>query len=453
MFSLIPALHNADFVRYGVMHRNTFLDSPRILNSDFSVKDNHSLFFAGQITGVEGYMESAASGIMAGINACRVAEGKSTITLPNDTMIGALSAYISDSSVKKFQPMGANFGVLPELENRPRDKKERGAAYSARALKSLDNYLKEIIKGCVEAVAEYNINVTLTGDETKIKNVFSENSLSMNNIGICHCTQKITMEDSAESVLKEKKDSSMAVGLRLLNEGKGDAFVSAGNSGALCVGATLAIKRIKEIKRPAFAPVMPSESGFFMLMDGGANDECRPEMLYQLPVMGSIYMDHVMGIKNPRVGLANVGAEEHKGTELYRNTHELLQNSNLNFIGNVEGRDIPNGVCDVVVCDGFTGNLILKTYEGVALVMMNQIKNMFMGCVKGKLAAGLVMMDLKNMKTHFDYNRYGGAPILGASKPVFKAHGSAKAVTVKNAIRLSVEYVKANAIEAISSSL
>lgn len=144
VFSLIPALHNADFVRYGVMHRNTFLDSPRILNSDFSVKDNHSLFFAGQITGVEGYMESAASGIMAGINACRVAEGKSTITLPNDTVIGALSAYISDSSVKKFQPMGANFGVLPELENRPRDKKERGAAYSARALKSLDNYLKDI---------------------------------------------------------------------------------------------------------------------------------------------------------------------------------------------------------------------------------------------------------------------------------------------------------------------
>ena len=144
VFSLIPALHNAEFVRYGVMHRNTFLDSPRILNSDFSVKDNPNLFFAGQITGVEGYMESAASGIMAGINACRVAEGKSTITLPNDTMIGALSAYISDSSVKKFQPMGANFGVLPELENRPRDKKERGAAYSARALESLDNYLKNI---------------------------------------------------------------------------------------------------------------------------------------------------------------------------------------------------------------------------------------------------------------------------------------------------------------------
>ena len=144
VFSLIPALHKADFVRYGVMHRNTFICSPKILNSDFSVKENNRLFFAGQITGVEGYMESASAGIMAGINACRVLEGKSTLTLPNDTMIGALSLYISDPTVKKFQPMGANFGVLPELENRPRDKKERGAAYSARALESLNNYLESI---------------------------------------------------------------------------------------------------------------------------------------------------------------------------------------------------------------------------------------------------------------------------------------------------------------------
>lgn len=316
-----------------------------------------------------------------------------------------------------------------------------------------DNAPVEIVKGCVQAVDEYKINITLTGDETEIKQVFTDHNLSLNNIEIYNCTQKITMDDSAESVLKEKKDSSMAVGLSLLNEGKGDAFISAGNSGALCVGATLGIKRIKGIKRPAFAPVMPSENGFFMLMDGGANIECRPEMLYQFALMGSVYMEKVMGIKNPRVGLANVGTEEHKGTELYRNTRELLQNSNLNFIGNVEGRDIPKGVCDVVVCDGFTGNLILKTYEGVALVLMQQIKNIFAGSTKGKLAAGLVMKDLKEMKKHFDYNRYGGAPILGASKPVFKAHGSAKAVTIKNAVRLSVEYVKANAIEAITSSL
>lgn len=316
-----------------------------------------------------------------------------------------------------------------------------------------DNAPLEIIKGCVDAVKEYGISVTLTGDENKIKKVFVDNSLSQENISIYNCSQVITMEDSADSVIKEKKDSSMAVGLKLLSQGEGDAFVSAGNSGALCMGATLGIKRIKGIKRPAFAPVMPSETGFFMLMDGGANIECRPEMLYQFALMGSIYMNKVMGIENPRVGLANVGVEDHKGTELYRNTYELLKNSNLNFIGNVEGRDIPGGACDVVVCDGFTGNLILKTYEGVALTLMKQIKHMFADSTKGKLAAAMVMKDLKALKTHFDYNRYGGAPILGSSKPVFKAHGSAKAITVKNAIRLSVEYVRANAIEEISSSL
>ena len=245
----------------------------------------------------------------------------------------------------------------------------------------------------------------------------------------------------------------MAVGLRLLSEGRGDAFISAGNSGALCVGATLGVKRIKGIKRPAFAPVIPSATGYFMLIDGGANVDCRPEMLRQFAVMGSVYMEKVMKIDNPRVGLANVGSEDHKGTELYRETYAILKDSGLNFIGNVEGRDIPKGVCDVVVCDGFTGNMILKTYEGVAAVLMKQIKNMFTGSVKGKLAAGLIMKDLKGMKTRFDYNTYGGAPILGSSKPVFKAHGDSKARTIKNAIGLCKEYVEAKAIDEISSSI
>ena len=245
----------------------------------------------------------------------------------------------------------------------------------------------------------------------------------------------------------------MAVGLRLLNEGRGDAFISAGNSGALCVGATIAVKRIKGIKRPAFAPVLPSSTGFFMILDGGANVDCRPEMLHQFAVMGSVYMEKVMGVKNPRIGLANVGVEAHKGTELYQETYGILKDSALNFIGNVEGRDIPKGICDVVVCDGFTGNLILKTYEGVAITLMKKIKHMFADSVKGKLAAGLVMKDIKDLKTRFNYNAYGGAPILGASKPVFKAHGDSKAVTLKNAVRLSMDYVKANAIEEISSSI
>lgn len=316
-----------------------------------------------------------------------------------------------------------------------------------------DNAPLEIIKGCAEAVNEFGVDIILTGQESVIKSVAEENSISLNKIEIVNCTERITMDDSADAVLKTKKDSSMAVGLRLLNNGEGQAFISAGNSGALCMGATLAIKRIKGIKRPAFAPVIPSESGFFMLMDGGANVDCRPEMLYQFALMGSVYMEKVMCVNNPRVGLANVGTEDHKGTELYRNAHELLKNSELNFIGNVEGRDIPKGVCDVVVCDGFTGNLILKTYEGVAITLMKQIKSMFSQSVKGKLAAAIVLKELKQMKNRFNYNAYGGAPILGTSKPVFKAHGDSKSVTIKNAIKLSMDYVNAKAIEEITSAI
>lgn len=317
-----------------------------------------------------------------------------------------------------------------------------------------DNAPLEIIKGCIEAIKEFDdISIILTGDNEKIMKTVSENNLSLDKIEIYHCTEVITMEDSADSVLKTKKDSSMAVGFELLKKGDGDAFISAGNSGALCMGATLALKRIKGIKRPAFSPVMPAANGCFMLMDGGANLECRPEMLYQFALMGSIYMEKVMHCKNPRVGLANVGTEDHKGTELYKTTYKMLKESNLNFIGNVEGRDISENACDVFVCDGFTGNLVLKTYEGVAMTVMKQVKSMFSGSTKGKISAALVMSDLKEMKKKFDHNEYGGAPILGTSKPVFKAHGSAKAKTIKNAIRISRDYVLANAIEEITKAI
>ena len=316
-----------------------------------------------------------------------------------------------------------------------------------------DNAPLEIIKGCAESVAKFGVDIILTGKESEIREVAAQNNISLDRIEIEDCDEVITMHDSAESVVKTKKDSSMAVGFRLLAQGKGDAFLSAGNSGALCVGATLLIKRIKGIKRPAFAPVLPSVTGCLMLLDGGANVDCRPEMLRQFAVMASVYMEKVMKVDNPRIGLANVGTEEHKGTELYRETYGILKESRLNFIGNIEGRDVPTGKCDVVVCDGFTGNMILKTYEGVASVLMKEIKNIFTGSAKGKMAAALVMKDLKAMKTRFDYNTYGGAPILGASKPVFKVHGDAKAVTLVNAIGLCIDYVEANAIDIISASL
>ena len=281
-----------------------------------------------------------------------------------------------------------------------------------------DNAPLEIIKGCAEAVQEFGVDILLTGREAEIRDVAAKNSISLEHMEIENCDEVLTMHDPAESVVKAKKNSSMGVGFRLLNEGRGDAFISAGNSGALCVGATLAVKRIKGIKRPAFAPVIPTATGCAMLIDGGANVDCRPEMLRQFAVMGSVYMERVMKINNPRVGLANVGTEDHKGNELYRETHAILKDSKLNFVGNVEGRDIPAGACDVIVCDGFTGNMILKTYEGVASVLFGEIKNIFAGSAKGKVAAALLMKDLKAMKTRFDYNAVGGAPILGSSKPV-----------------------------------
>ncbi len=316
-----------------------------------------------------------------------------------------------------------------------------------------DNAPLEIIKGSALAVKELGAEIILTGNEAEIKRVASENNISLENIQIEDCDEVITMEDEPIAVRKTKKNSSMAVGFRLLNEGKGDAFISCGNSGALCVGATTIAGRIKGIKRTAFAPVLPSNSGFFMLLDGGANVDARPEMLYQFALMGSVYMERVMGVKNPRIGLANVGTEEHKGNDLYRETFKLLSDSNLNFVGNVEGRDLSEGVCDVVVCDGFTGNLILKTYEGVAITLMKKMKHMFTDSVKGKLAAVLTMKHLKELKKKFDYNQYGGAPILGSAKPVFKAHGDSKAVTIRFAVELSMNYVKGNAIDIISSSL
>ncbi len=316
-----------------------------------------------------------------------------------------------------------------------------------------DNAPLEIIKGSALAVKDLGAEIILTGNEAEIKRVASENNISLENIQIEDCDEVITMEDEPIAVRKTKKNSSMAVGFRLLNEGKGDAFISCGNSGALCVGATTIAGRIKGIKRTAFAPVLPSNSGFFMLLDGGANVDARPEMLYQFALMGSVYMERVMGVKNPRIGLANVGTEEHKGNDLYRETFKLLSDSNLNFVGNVEGRDLSEGVCDVVVCDGFTGNLILKTYEGVAITLMKKMKHMFTDSLKGKLAAVLTMKDLKELKKKFDYNQYGGAPILGSAKPVFKAHGDSKAVTIRFAVELSMNYVNGNAIDIISSSL
>ncbi len=316
-----------------------------------------------------------------------------------------------------------------------------------------DNAPLEILKGCAEAVRELHIEILLTGREGEIRRIAQENSISLDHMEIENAEDVITMDDSAGDVVKGKSGSSMAVGLKLLADGRGDAFVSAGNSGSLVVGTSLIVRRIRGIKRVAFAPIMPKNKGFFMLIDGGANVDCRPEMLQQFGVMGSIYMEKVMGVKNPRVGLANVGTEDHKGGELQHEAFRMLKNTHINFIGNIEARDIPEDAADVIVADGFTGNVILKLYEGVALTMMGKIKGIFQSSLKTKLAAALVMKDMRALKKSLDYNEYGGAPIMGAAKPVFKVHGSAKAKTVKNALRLTKAYVEGNVIAEISESM
>lgn len=311
----------------------------------------------------------------------------------------------------------------------------------------------EVIKGCQMAVEEKNCEIILVGKEETIKKVAEENSISLKNMTIVDAPDVISMNDSGSEIMKSMSNCSMAVGLRLLADNKGDAFVTAGNSGAVVVGATLIVKRIKGIKRPAFAPVMPNMVTNFMLMDSGANIDCRAEMLQQFGIMGSIYMEKVMGTKNPRIALLNVGTEEHKGGELQHQAFELLNKSHINFIGNVEGRDVPFDAADVVVCDGFTGNIFLKTYEGTAMAILNRFKALLKKNIKTKIAAGMIMSDLKELKKTIDYNEYGGAPIMGVCKPVFKAHGSSKAKTVKNAIIQTISYVEGNVINEITKAI
>ncbi len=316
-----------------------------------------------------------------------------------------------------------------------------------------DNAPLEILKGCAEAIAEYGIDILLVGSKSKIEKVANENGVILYRMEIHDTEDIITNEDDPSEIMKSKNKSTMAEGLRLLAQGEGDAFVSAGNSGALVMGSTFIVKRIKGIKRCAFAPIIPKEKGCFMLIDCGANVECRPEMLKQFGIMGSIYMDKVMGVKNPRVGLVNVGVEEHKGGDFQHETYNKLKGSNLNFVGNIEAREIPVDAADVVVTDGFTGNVMLKLYEGVALTLMGKIKEVLSANVKTKIAGAMILPEMKALKKQIDYNEFGGAPIMGISKPVFKAHGSSNAKTFKNAIRLTVDYVRGNVAEEIKNAI
>lgn len=317
-----------------------------------------------------------------------------------------------------------------------------------------DNAPVAVLKGCELALQEYTgIEIALVGDTDKIKQASMQNSINISGMQICQTDEVIEIEDDPLEIRKSKANSSMGLGLKMLAEGAGDAFVSAGSTGALVVGSSFIVKRIKGIKRAALAPIMPTDNGCFMLMDGGANLDCRPEMLMQFGIMGSIYVNRILGVDSPRIALANVGAEETKGTELQLAAYELLKNLPLNFTGNVEARDIPFGVCDVVVADGFTGNTILKMMEGMGAFINKSLKEMFGSSVKTKAAALLVMNQLKAFKKKMDYTEYGGAPLMGISKPVIKAHGSSNANAFKNAIRQAKDFVEKGVIAEITESI
>ena len=315
-----------------------------------------------------------------------------------------------------------------------------------------DNAPLEVIKGSVQAVRELQVNITLAGNEKLIKKCAEENGLSLDGIDILHADDIFDIHYEPVTLIKEHKNSSMAVGMQALSDGNGDAFVSAGSSGALVVGSTFIVKRIKGIKRVALAPVMPTGDKPFLLLDGGANNDCRPEMLQQFAIMGSAYMEKVMGVPNPRVKLLNVGTEETKGRELELEAYKLLQNTPVNFCGNIEARELPEGTVDVVVADGFTGNVALKLYEGMGRFMKVQLKdNIFAGA--GKLAALLVLKKIKGITTKLDYKATGGALMMGASKPVIKAHGSSDARAFFNAIRQAKDCVNGNMVGAIADTV
>ena len=316
-----------------------------------------------------------------------------------------------------------------------------------------DNAPLEVIKGAAEAVAKLDVEVVLTGNEKIIKDVAAENGISLEKISIIHTESVIDIHEEPTEVIKSKADCSMAVGLKALAEGQGDAFVSAGSTGALVVGATFIAKRIKGVKRAALSPVMPTASGHMILVDGGANVDCRPEMLVQFGIMGSCYMNKVMGVDSPKVGLVNVGAEDTKGREIELDAYKQFKEAPVNFYGNLEAREIPFGACEVVVSDGFTGNVVLKLYEGMGSYFAKTLKDMLTTTIRGKLAALLIYKKIKAFRSKMDYKEVGGAVLLGISKPVIKAHGSSDAKAFYNAIRQAKNCVEGKVVEEITASL
>ena len=318
-----------------------------------------------------------------------------------------------------------------------------------------DNAPAEIVKGAVKAHRELGVEVTLVGIEEQVRACLAAENCD--DITVVNATELITMEDDPSTATRRKKDSSMAVALRMLKDGEGDAVVSAGSTGALLTGATLTVKRIHGIRRAALAPVLPMGEKGVMLIDCGANVECTAEYLLQFAYMGSFYAKKVMGCENARVGLLNVGTEDSKGGVLQHQAFALLRQAHeegrINFIGNIEGTDVFSGKVDVVVTDGFTGNVLLKSIEGAVKMLMRSMKGIFYKNTANKLAAAVLKKDMYAFKKSMDVNEVGGTALIGISKPVIKAHGSSNAQSIFAAVRQAVTVVNSGIIEDIHANI
>lgn len=318
-----------------------------------------------------------------------------------------------------------------------------------------DHAPEEIVKGAVQAAKEISGTVSIIGREERINECLQALNWNGDNIEVVNATEVISNNESPAMAVRKKKDSSISKGMRMLKEGEVDAFISGGSTGALLSAGLLILGRIRGIKRPAIAAFFPKigMNDTSLILDCGANAESRPEYLLQYGIMGSIFVEKVKGIENPEVMLLNVGAEEEKGDPLHKESFELLRNADINFKGNCEGRDVPFGCCDVVVTDGFSGNVFLKSSEGVALAVMKRIKQKMTEGLVAKAGALLSYNKLKEIKKEFDYSEEGGAPILGLKGPVLKIHGSSKANAVYNAILKAIPYVEQDVTALIENAI
>lgn len=316
-----------------------------------------------------------------------------------------------------------------------------------------DQGLLATVKGSIDAIKELGVNIILIGNEEKIKNEILKNEYSGDSLEIINAEEVITNEEEPAMAIRRKKQSSMVIGLNLVKGGVADAFVSSGSTGALLAGGLLIVKRIKGVDRAALAIPYPTKKGVSLLLDGGANTDCKAKYLQQFAIMGSIYTEKILNIANPKVSLINIGTEEGKGNELSKEAYRLLESTNINFVGNIEARDIPNGISDVLVCDGFVGNIILKLTEGLAMSIFSMLKEEFMSSIKSKIGALILKPSFRKFKKRLDYTEYGGAPLLGIKGVVIKAHGSSDAKAIKNAIKQSKIFVENRIIDKIEDEI